>query len=224
MSSESTHGLTHGAPAIRLPTPLSVNLDGWYPEGAETAHFASTYRYRLGSQQHEGRADTDQRARVPQASAGAEQRGSCAAAFSVHQRGDGGDVVGLEGVAHPKERAQAGHGEEFNDWHVSGRDGVAAEAGNPAPAMPFPWGSGTVLGPPDLPASTAEDSLDAGSVTDVPASNAGRIARSLPAGPAVRGARTLGRRRGAGSRQRLHRAMVSPSALWSDDGHAVPSR
>ena len=59
----------------------------------------------------------DQRERVPETPAGAEQRRLVAVALAGDERGHGREMIRLEGVTHAEQRAEARAGHEFEYWH-----------------------------------------------------------------------------------------------------------
>src|SRR5262249_14968037 len=59
----------------------------------------------------------EQREGVADAPADAEEGSSNAVAFAGHECRHGRKVIGFERVTHPEQRAEAGRGQELENWH-----------------------------------------------------------------------------------------------------------
>ena len=64
-------------------------------------------RRHLGAQQNQDGADDEERRRVPKTPEGTDQGRFVATALARDQRGDGREMIGLEGVTHSKQRPEA---------------------------------------------------------------------------------------------------------------------
>ena len=97
-------------------------IDGAPSEADEHERHAELERVRdarrhLRAQEDEHGADHEQRQRVAEPPARAEERRLVAAALARDERGDRGEVIRLERVAHAEQRSEPGAGDEFENWH-----------------------------------------------------------------------------------------------------------
>ena len=83
---------------------------------AELEHIGDRRRH-LRAKHDEGGADNNEGSGVADAPAETQPRGAEPILLPAHHRRHGGQMIGLEGVAHAEQRSEAGTGNEFDDWH-----------------------------------------------------------------------------------------------------------